>query len=190
MKEPHCVSFLPRSGRKRTVEGPILHRKWNCTAKKWWTCLPAARRNRRSYWQNATLRTLDITFDTEAKIDLGGVMARLLWFGGAHTKGDELTFVEPDRTLISGDVVQNKVMPNIFGDGGTPSSWLIVLDKAAALNALHVLRRRVDGLRLRRGSSVICGTALWNSRKRACRRMMPPNNSRVSSTRSTRTGRT
>ena len=88
---------------------------------------------------NATLRTPDITFDTEAKIDLGGVTARLLWFGGAHTKGDELTFVEPDRTLISGDVVQNKVVPNIFGDGGTPLSWLTVLDKIAALNALHVL---------------------------------------------------
>ena len=88
---------------------------------------------------NATLRTPDITFDTEAKLDLGGVTARLLWFGGAHTKGDELTFVEPDRTLISGDVVQNKVVPNIFREGGTPSSWLTVLDKVIALNALHVL---------------------------------------------------
>lgn len=88
---------------------------------------------------NATLRTPDITFDTEAKIDLGDVAARLLWFGGAHTKGDELTFVEPDRTLVSGNVVQNKVVPNIFGDGGTPSSWLKVLDKVAALNALRVL---------------------------------------------------
>lgn len=89
--------------------------------------------------ENATLRTPDITFETELKVDLGGVTVRLLWFGSAHTKGDELTFVEPDRTLISGDVVQNKVVPNIFGDGGTPSSWLAVLDKVAALNALHVL---------------------------------------------------
>src|SRR6266566_7197641 len=88
---------------------------------------------------NVTLRSPDITFDTEAKLDLGGVTARLLWFGGAHTKGDELTFVEPDRTLVSGDVVQNKVVPNIFRDGGTPSSWLAVLDKVIALNALHVL---------------------------------------------------
>ncbi|HXK06011.1 MAG TPA: MBL fold metallo-hydrolase [Verrucomicrobiae bacterium] len=87
----------------------------------------------------ATLRKPDITFDNEAAVDLGGVTARLLWFGGAHTKGDELTFVEPDRTLISGDVVQNKVVPNIFGDGGTPASWLAVLDKVAALNVLHVL---------------------------------------------------
>jgi glyoxylase-like metal-dependent hydrolase (beta-lactamase superfamily II) len=85
------------------------------------------------------LRPPDVTFNEEAAIDLGGVTARLLWFGGAHTKGDELTFVEPDRTLISGDVVQNKTMPNIYGDGGTPSSWLAVLDKISALNAAHVL---------------------------------------------------
>jgi glyoxylase-like metal-dependent hydrolase (beta-lactamase superfamily II) len=88
---------------------------------------------------NATLRSPDITFDQEARLDLGGVTARLLWFGGAHTKGDELVFVEPDRTLVSGDVVQNKVVPGIFRDGGTPGSWLAVLDKVAALNPLHVL---------------------------------------------------
>jgi glyoxylase-like metal-dependent hydrolase (beta-lactamase superfamily II) len=85
------------------------------------------------------LRLPDVTFKQEVTIDLGGVTARLLWFGGAHTKGDELTFVEPDRALISGDVVQNKTMPNIFGDGGTPATWLAVLDKIDALNAAHIL---------------------------------------------------
>jgi glyoxylase-like metal-dependent hydrolase (beta-lactamase superfamily II) len=86
------------------------------------------------------LRAPDETFDKEHKLDLGGgVSARLLWFGGAHTKGDELIFVEPDKTLISGDVVQNKVVPNIAGDGGTPSSWIAVLDQAEKLGTLHVL---------------------------------------------------
>jgi glyoxylase-like metal-dependent hydrolase (beta-lactamase superfamily II) len=84
------------------------------------------------------LRSPDVTFPEEATVDLGGVTARLLWFGPAHTKGDELTFVEPDRTLVSGDVVQNKVIPGIVG-GGTPATWLAVLDKVAALNAAHVL---------------------------------------------------
>ena len=88
---------------------------------------------------DVVLRPPDVTFDQEATVDLGGVTARLLWFGGAHTKGDELTFVEPDRTLISGDVVQNKTMPNIFGDGGTPASWLAVLEKVSALKVEHVL---------------------------------------------------
>lgn len=86
------------------------------------------------------LRTPDVTFEQEADLDLGGgVSARLLWYGGAHTKGDELTFIEPDRTLVSGDVVQNKTMPIIYGEGGTPSSWLAVLDKAALLKPAHVL---------------------------------------------------
>jgi glyoxylase-like metal-dependent hydrolase (beta-lactamase superfamily II) len=89
---------------------------------------------------NVKLRPPDETFDKERTLDLGGgVTARLLWFGGAHTKGDELTFVEPDKTLISGDVVQNKVAPNIYGEGGTPSSWIAVLDQVEKLGALHVL---------------------------------------------------
>jgi glyoxylase-like metal-dependent hydrolase (beta-lactamase superfamily II) len=88
----------------------------------------------------ATLRAPDVLFEEEAKLDLGGgVTARLLWLGEGHTKGDELTFVEPDRTLVSGDLVQNKVVPGISDDGGTPSSWIAVLDKLAPLNALHVL---------------------------------------------------
>jgi glyoxylase-like metal-dependent hydrolase (beta-lactamase superfamily II) len=89
--------------------------------------------------EGIVLRTPDVLFDQEARIDLGGVTVRLIWFGEAHTKGDELTFVEPDRTLISGDVVQNRTIPFIYGDGGTPSTWLAVLDKIAGLNAAHVL---------------------------------------------------
>src|SRR5580700_5727078 len=90
------------------------------------------------------LRSPDIIFDTEAKIDLGGVTVRLLWFGGAHTKGDEFILVEPDGTLVSGDVVQNKVVPNIYGDGGTPASWIAVLDKISALPVRHVLPDHSD----------------------------------------------
>jgi glyoxylase-like metal-dependent hydrolase (beta-lactamase superfamily II) len=94
----------------------------------------------RALLANVKLPTPDIIFDKELALNLGGgVTARLLWFGGAHTKGDELTFVEPDKTLISGDVVQNKIAPNIFGDGGTPSSWIAALDQVAKLGALHVL---------------------------------------------------
>jgi glyoxylase-like metal-dependent hydrolase (beta-lactamase superfamily II) len=102
-------------------------------------------RFRRSSAQNkellpdVILRSPDVTFDEAATVDLGGVTVRLFWFGEAHTKGDELIFVEPDQTLISGDVVQNKTMPNISDSGGTPSTWLAVLDKIAALNAAHVL---------------------------------------------------
>ena len=86
------------------------------------------------------LRSPDVLFEDEAKLDLGGgVTARLLWLGAGHTKCDLLTFVEPDRTLVSGDIVQNKVVPGIAGDGGTPSSWIAVLDKLTPLDVQHVL---------------------------------------------------
>ena len=89
---------------------------------------------------NVTLRTPDILFEDQTMVDLGGgVTVRLLWFGGAHTMGDELTFVDPDRTLVSGNVVQNKFFPLINANGGTPGSWIAVLDKIAALGPLHVL---------------------------------------------------
>jgi glyoxylase-like metal-dependent hydrolase (beta-lactamase superfamily II) len=93
---------------------------------------------------NVKMRQPDIVFDTEAKVDLGGVTVRLLWLGEAHTKGDELIFVEPDSTLISGDVVQNRRAPSIYGDGGTPTSWIGVLDKLSALNPRHILPDHSD----------------------------------------------
>ena len=99
---------------------------------------------RKDFWksllQGEQLRAQDETFDRELRLNLGGgVIARLLWFGAAHTKGDELVFVDPDKTLISGDVVQNKVGPNIFGEGGTASSWIAVVEEASKLGAQHVL---------------------------------------------------
>lgn len=94
---------------------------------------------RKELLADTNLRTPDVIYNDDATIDLGGASARLLWFGRAHTNGDELILVEPDRTLVSGDVVQNKTVPNISGDAGTPASWIAVLDKIAALNVLHVL---------------------------------------------------
>jgi glyoxylase-like metal-dependent hydrolase (beta-lactamase superfamily II) len=88
---------------------------------------------------DVALRKPDVLFDRQYELDLGDVVAHLLWFGGGHTKGDELVFVDPDKTLISGDIVQNKVVPFIAGDGGTPASWIEVLKKTEALHAEHVL---------------------------------------------------
>src|SRR5579871_919399 len=85
------------------------------------------------------LRPPDIVFDRELKLDLGGVTARLLWFGQAHTKGDEVIFVEPDSTLVPGDVVQDKLVPRVNPGEGSPKSWLAVLDQIAPLQPRHVL---------------------------------------------------
>ncbi len=85
-------------------------------------------------------RAPDVTFERELRVNLGGgVTARLLYLGAGHTRGDELVFVDPDKTLISGDIVQNKTGPYIYGEGGTAASWIAAVDEAAKLGALHVV---------------------------------------------------
>ena len=85
------------------------------------------------------LRAPDMVFDREVKLDLGGVTARLMLLGAAHTKGDEVIFVEPDSTLISGDVVENKIVPRANRGEGTPKSWLAVLDKIEPLKPRYII---------------------------------------------------
>src|ERR1700676_3541419 len=63
--------------------------------------------------QDVELRKPDLTFDREVKLDLGGVTARLMWLGAAHTRGDELTFVEQDSVLLPGDIVENRLVPSM-----------------------------------------------------------------------------
>jgi glyoxylase-like metal-dependent hydrolase (beta-lactamase superfamily II) len=85
------------------------------------------------------LRAPDMVFDREAKLDLGGVTARLLWYGAGHTKGDELIFVEPDLTLIPGDIVQDKIVPRVNAGEGTPKGWLTILDKIEPLKPRYIV---------------------------------------------------
>ncbi len=70
------------------------------------------------------LRPPDIIFDKEITLDLGGVTARLFWLGPAHTQGDELIMVEPDSLLLSGDIVQDKIVPNIPSADASVKGWL------------------------------------------------------------------
>jgi glyoxylase-like metal-dependent hydrolase (beta-lactamase superfamily II) len=86
------------------------------------------------------LRRPDLTFDTEARLQLGGgVSARLMFLGAGHSASDELIFVEPDRALITGDIVQNKVVPGVASSGGSFASWLTVLDKLVPLQPRFVI---------------------------------------------------
>jgi glyoxylase-like metal-dependent hydrolase (beta-lactamase superfamily II) len=86
------------------------------------------------------LRPADVTFEGQAKLDLGGgVTAQLMFLGAGHTASDELILVDPDRALITGDIVQNKVVPAASSSGGSFSSWLNVLDKLVPLQARVVI---------------------------------------------------
>jgi glyoxylase-like metal-dependent hydrolase (beta-lactamase superfamily II) len=93
----------------------------------------------RDQLKDVRLPAPDILFNDELKLDLGGVTARLMWLGPAHTQGDELIFVEPDRTLLPGDIVENKLVPNMPNAEASPKGWLAVLDKIAPLNPRYIV---------------------------------------------------
>jgi glyoxylase-like metal-dependent hydrolase (beta-lactamase superfamily II) len=94
----------------------------------------------RAMLEGAKIKPADIVFDNSYTLDLGGgVKARLLWFGTAHTKGDEVVMADPDSVLITGDVVQNKTGPAFACADCTPKKWLAVLDQMLALNPKIVM---------------------------------------------------
>ena len=84
--------------------------------------------------QTVKFRPPDILFDREAKIDLGGVTARMFWLGPAHTKGDELIFVEEDSVLLPGDIVQKNIFPILSNEDASLKGWLSILDQIEPLH--------------------------------------------------------
>jgi len=73
------------------------------------------------------------------KLDLGGVTARLFWLGAAHTKGDELIFVEEDSVLFPGDIVESKLFPMMPNEDATLKGWLAILDKLEPLKPRFIV---------------------------------------------------
>ncbi len=84
-------------------------------------------------------RLPDVVYDREAKIDLGGVTARLFWIGPAHTKGDELIYVEEERVLIPGDIVQKGIFPIMPNADASVKGWLSILDNVEALHPKFIV---------------------------------------------------
>ena len=83
--------------------------------------------------KGATVGKADVLFDRETTLDLGGAHARLYWFGAAHTKGDEIVYVPEDKLILPGDVVQNRISPNIICASCSPRQWVAVVDQIARL---------------------------------------------------------
>jgi glyoxylase-like metal-dependent hydrolase (beta-lactamase superfamily II) len=88
--------------------------------------------------QGAEFRKADQLFDKDLTIDLGGVRVRLMAMGPNHTRGDIAFWVEPDRVLVSGDVVMS-TMPGFGSPYSKLSVWLQSLDRFEQLNPVRIV---------------------------------------------------
>ena len=84
-------------------------------------------------------RAADVLFDRDYVLDLGGLTARLMYRGPAHTRGDEEVFIDGDRVLIPGDVLQDRIVPNAACAECSPKTWLSVIDQMAPLQPKIIL---------------------------------------------------
>jgi glyoxylase-like metal-dependent hydrolase (beta-lactamase superfamily II) len=89
--------------------------------------------------KDAQFRRADEIFDSEKVLDLGGVRARLLWYGGTHTNGDTLVYIEGDNVLFAGDVIMNRRFLGFNSAGSSVRAWISSLDKVAPLHPARII---------------------------------------------------
>jgi glyoxylase-like metal-dependent hydrolase (beta-lactamase superfamily II) len=86
----------------------------------------------------AEFRKADISFEREHVVDLGGVRARVMAMGANHTRSDLAVFVEPDRVLVSGDLVMMG-LPQFTAPTARFATWLSTLDRFDALKPVRIV---------------------------------------------------
>jgi glyoxylase-like metal-dependent hydrolase (beta-lactamase superfamily II) len=89
--------------------------------------------------KDAQFRKADEIFDAEKILDLGGIRARLMWFGGTHTNGDTLIFIEGDNVLFAGDVIMNRRYLAFNSAVSSVKAWLASLDKVEPLRPTRIV---------------------------------------------------
>jgi glyoxylase-like metal-dependent hydrolase (beta-lactamase superfamily II) len=89
--------------------------------------------------KDAQFRRADEIFDSEKVLDLGDVRAHLLWYGGTHTNGDTLIFIEGDNVLFAGDVIMNRRFLGFGSPKSSVKAWLYSLDKVEPLHPTRIV---------------------------------------------------
>jgi glyoxylase-like metal-dependent hydrolase (beta-lactamase superfamily II) len=78
-------------------------------------------------------------FESEKRLDLGGVQVRLMRLGPGHTRGDTVVYVEGDGVLFSGDLAMKQLFPAFATPQSSSRSWLTSLDQLDALKPRTVV---------------------------------------------------
>lgn len=89
--------------------------------------------------ENVKLVSPQLAFEREVEIDLGGKLVRLLYFGPAHTRGDNFIFLPQERILFGGDVVLNRFFPIMPDADSSGTGWIRTLKKLEALAPAKVI---------------------------------------------------
>src|SRR5262249_28050483 len=85
-----------------------------------------------------------LTFSDHLTIWLGKLQVDILHAGRGHTKGDTIVWLPDERTLFSGDLVDQGATP--YAGDAHCNDWLLTLQKLRELGPLALLPGRGDAL--------------------------------------------
>lgn len=81
---------------------------------------------------------VDVRFERDYLLDLGGVRVRFLVVGPTHTRGDTVMFVEGDNVLFAGDVVMNRSFLAATS-ASSMNAWLAAFDVLESWNPATIV---------------------------------------------------
>ncbi|BCL79871.1 MBL fold metallo-hydrolase [Ktedonobacteria bacterium brp13] len=79
-----------------------------------------------------------VTFDNTLTIHVGAIEVHFLYFGIAHSPSDSVAWLPQSRTLFTGDLLFNALVP-ATPPGGSINNWIQALEKLEQLGAEHVI---------------------------------------------------
>ena len=79
------------------------------------------------------------------KVDLGGVVVEIWHPGPGHTRGDTIAWVEAEKVLFSGDLVEYEA--GVYTGDAQLEEWPATLEALRALNAQAIVPGRGDAMK-------------------------------------------
>lgn len=81
----------------------------------------------------------DLVYGDLCELDLGGCTVRLLHFGGAHTRGDQIVHVLEAATVFTGDLVEERFFTIMDDADAHGDAWIERLEAIEALDPTVVV---------------------------------------------------
>lgn len=79
-----------------------------------------------------------ITFQEKLTLFVDNIEVQLLYFGIAHSPSDSVAWLPQSRTLFTGDLLFNALVP-AMPPGGSSTNWVHALEQLEQLGAEHVI---------------------------------------------------
>ncbi|GER92103.1 MBL fold metallo-hydrolase [Dictyobacter vulcani] len=85
-----------------------------------------------------TITPPNLTFQDRLTVFVGEIEVQLIYIGVAHSPSDSVAWLPQSKTLFTGDLLFNDMVP-AMPPGGNAANWIKALDQLKQLGAEHVI---------------------------------------------------